>query len=191
MVNYKEGEKSEKWTPMKALGNVRRKLESDLQVSSFDYDIDKAPKIPLEDFASSSNERLESYLAMFCGYTSYYEAEVAKRESTLFALQAAYDDGTAKAINRIAKDREEAKKPKGTQQELRGEVLDSYPQLWQLRKEVIETEAAVIHMRGVLKAYDKVYAAVSSSVSPGPFGYVFEISLHPKIHLKAVIGVPP
>ena len=34
MVNYKEGEQSEKWTPMKALGKVRRQLASDLQVSS-------------------------------------------------------------------------------------------------------------------------------------------------------------
>ena len=50
--------KDTQWTPMKALGKVRRKLDSDLQVSSFDYDLEKLPKIPLEDFASSSNERL-------------------------------------------------------------------------------------------------------------------------------------
>ena len=164
MVNYKEGDQSGKWTPMKALGKVRRKLDSDLQVSSFDYDLEKLPKIPLEDFASSSNERLESYLAMFGGYTSYFEAYVAKLESTLSALQAAYDDGTARAMNRIAKAREEEGKKKPTREELKGEVLESYPQLWELRKDVIETEAAVIETRGTLKAYDKAYAAVSRVV---------------------------
>ena len=51
MVNYKEGEKSEKWSPMKVLGRVRRRLESDLQVSSFEYDAEKVPKLSLEDFS--------------------------------------------------------------------------------------------------------------------------------------------
>ena len=46
MVNYKDGEKSTGWTPMKALGNVRRKLKADLQVSSFDVDISNLPKLP-------------------------------------------------------------------------------------------------------------------------------------------------
>ena len=60
----------------------------------------------------STDDGTPLYLAMFGGYTSYYEAEVAKRESTLFALQAAYDDGTARAMNRIAKAREEEGKKK-------------------------------------------------------------------------------
>ena len=164
MVNYKEGEKSEKWSPMKVLGRVRRRLESDLQVSSFDYDAEKVPKLSLEDFSLASNERLESYLTMYGGYTSYLEVEVAESESKLSALQAAYDDGTAKAMNRIAKAREEEGKKKPTREELKGEVLESYPQLWELRKEVIENEAAVIETRGTLKAYDKAYAAVSRVV---------------------------
>ena len=53
MVDYKEGDKVQGWTPMKALGNVRRKLESDLQVSSFDVDISNLPKLPLGDYAST------------------------------------------------------------------------------------------------------------------------------------------
>ena len=164
MVNYKEGEKTTGWTPMKAVGNVRRRLKSDLQVSSFDVDISNLPKLPLGDYATTSNEGLESYLAMFGGYTSYLEAEVAKLDSTLSALQAAFDDGIAKAMNNIATEREEAGKKKPTREELRGEALNSYPQLWELRKEVIETEAAVKQLSGTLKAYDKAYASVSRVV---------------------------
>jgi len=164
MVNYKEGEKSEKWSPMKVLGRVRRRLESDLQVSSFDYDAEKVPKLSLEDFSLASNERLESYLTMYGGYTSYLEVEVAESESKLSALQAAYDDGTAKAMNRIAKAREEEGKKKPTRDELKGEVLDSYNQLQEIRRDIIEEEVYVIRIRGVLKAYDKIYAAVSRVV---------------------------
>ena len=57
MVNYKDDspqDQNKAWSPMKALGNVRRKLASDLQVSSFDVDISNLPKLPLGDYASTS-----------------------------------------------------------------------------------------------------------------------------------------
>jgi len=167
VVNYKGGvpqDENQSWTPMKALGTVRRKLASDLQVSSFDVDISGLPKLPLGDYASVPNDGLESYLAMFGGYTSYLEAEVAKLDSTLSALQAAFDDGLAKATHKIATEREAAGKKKPTREELRGEALNTYTQLWELRKEVIETDAALRQLSGTLKAYDKAYASVSRVV---------------------------
>ena len=67
-------------------------------------------------------------------------------------------------MNKVATEREEGGKKKPTREELRGESLNSYPQLWELRKEVIETEAAVKQLSGTLKAYDKAYASVSRVV---------------------------
>jgi hypothetical protein len=62
-------------------------------------------------------------------------------------------------------DREEEGKKKLTREEVRGAVLDSYAELWELRQEVIEQEAIYAKVKGLLTAYTSAFNAVSRVVA--------------------------
>ena len=80
-------------------------------------------------------------------------------------LESYFEEGYAKASYRVNSDREDAGKKKLTREEVRGAVLDGFPELWALRQEVIEQEAIHAKVKGLLTSYTSAFNAVSRVVA--------------------------
>ena len=153
-----------KWSPIKALGKVQEQV-LDMGVPSLQVDLDEREHLDFSDLMNASNRELEEFLIVYGGYKAYLETRVADVKAKKSALSAAFDEGYATALSRIAEEREEAGKKKFTREEIRGVALDNYPQLKELRQEIIEQEALEIQVDGLLNTYTTAYNTVSRVVT--------------------------
>ena len=67
-------------------------------------------------------------------------------------------------------ERESVGKKKATKDEVRGEALDTYEQLRELRREVIEQETIHKKLSGLLNTYKAAYYSVSRIVALRTYG---------------------
>ena len=153
-----------RWSPIKALGNVNTQI-ADMGVPSLRVDLNEREHLDFSDLMNASNRELEEFLIVYGGYKAYLETRVADVKAKKSALSAAFDEGYATAISRIAEEREEAGKKKFTREEIRGVALDNYSQLKELRQEIIEQESLEIQVDGLLNTYTTAYNTVSRVVT--------------------------
>jgi len=164
-------QKQTSWSPIKALANAQRSLD-EINVPPFQTDLSEREDLEFSNLMNYDNKKLEEFLIAYGGYKAYLEAHVADCESKRKALEAAFDEGYATAIFRIADDREEAGQKKLTREEVRGAAMSTYESLKQLRQEVIEQTALHQKMGGLLNAYKSAYDAVSRIVTLRTYGEV-------------------
>lgn len=153
-----------KWSPIKALGRAQREIE-DMGVPKLNVDLEEREHLDFSDLMNSSNRELEEFLIVYGGYKAYLETRVADVKAKRSALSAAFDEGYATALSRIAEERESEGKKKLTRDEIRGVALDNYSQLKELRQEIIEQEALEIQVDGLLNTYTTAYNTVSRVVT--------------------------
>ena len=162
-------ERETQWTPMKALGRAQKQLD-DLTVPSLGKEITKDYQLNFTDLMNEDNRKLEEYLTAYGGYKAYLETQLADITSKKNAIEAAFDEGYATAIFRLAEEREEEGKKKLTREEVRGAAMSKYEQLKELRQEVIEQEIVHTRVVGLLSAYKAAYDAVSRIVTLRTYG---------------------
>ena len=161
--------KDTQWTPMKALGRAQRQID-DLSIPIFGKDITKEYELNFSNLMNEDNRKLEEYLTAYGGYKANLETQLADVSSKKNALEAAFDEGFATAIFRLAEEREEEGKKKLTREEVRGAAMSKYEQLRELRREVIEQEIVHTRISGLLSAYKAAYDAVSRIVTLRTYG---------------------
>ena len=153
-----------KWSPIKALGRAQREVE-DMGVPKLKVDLEEREHLDFSDLMNSSNRELEEFLIVYGGYKAYLETRIADVKAKKSALSAAFDEGYATALSRIADEREAEGRKKLTREEIRGVALDNYSQLKELRQEIIEQEALEIQVDGLLNTYTTAYNTVSRVVT--------------------------
>ena len=161
-------ERETQWTPMKALGRAQRQID-DLTVPPLTKEITKDYQLNFTNLMNEDNRKLEEYLTAYGGYKAYLETQLADISSKKNALEAAFDEGYATAIFRLAEEREEEGKKKLTREEVRGAAMATY-ELKELRREVIEQEIVYTRAGGLLSAYKAAYDAVSRIVTLRTYG---------------------
>ena len=164
MVGLKMEKKETKWSPFKALAEADQFVE-DLAVPSLGKAITKEYGLEFSNLMNADNKQLEEFLTMFGGYRSYLESQLADITAKKSAIEAAFDEGYAAAIYRLADERESEGKKKLTREEVRGAALTRYDSLRELRREVIEQETVHTKVSGLLNAYKAAYDAVSRIVT--------------------------
>ena len=157
------------WSPIKALANAENELRT-LNIPQFKTDLSDRDDLEFANLMNHDNRKLEEFLIAYGGYKAYLEAQVADCEAKRKALEAAFDEGDATAIFRIAEEREDGGQKKLTREEVRGAALSKYPSLKELRQEIIEQSALHQKMGGLLNAYKSAYDAVSRIVTLRTYG---------------------
>ena len=161
-----------KWSPFKALAKAEAFVE-DLSIPPLGKEVTKEYGLDFTNLMNADNKQLEEFLTMFGGYRSYLEYQLSDITSKKGALEAAFDEGYATAIYRLADERESEGKKKLTRDEVRGAAFDNYPSLKELRREIIEQEAVHTKVAGLLNAYKAAYDAVSRVVTLRSLGREF------------------
>ena len=162
-------EKDTKWTPIKALGKSQRHID-DLMVPALGKDVIKEYGLEFSNLMNEDNRKLEEFLTAYGGYKAYLEMQVSEVSSKKNALEAAFDEGYATAIFKLAEERESEGKKKLTREEVRGAAMSTYAQLRELKREIIEQDAIYTRVTGLLSAYKAAYDAVSRIVTLRTYG---------------------
>jgi len=162
-------EKDTKWTPIKALGKAQRHID-DLMVPALGKDVIKEYGLEFSNLMNEDNRKLEEFLTAYGGYKAYLEMQVSEVSSKKNALEAAFDEGYATAIFKLAEERESEGKKKLTREEVRGAAMSTYAQLRELKREIIEQDAVYTRVTGLLSAYKAAYDAVSRIVTLRTYG---------------------
>tara|TARA_R110002020_G_scaffold333054_1_gene548486 strand:- start:97 stop:624 length:528 start_codon:yes stop_codon:yes gene_type:complete len=157
------------WTPMKALGRAQKQID-DLTVPPLGKEVTRDYQLDFTNLMNEDNRKLEEYLTAYGGYKAYLETQLADISAKKNAIEAAFDEGYATAIFRLAEEREEEGKKKLTREEVRGAAMSKYEQLKELRREVIEQEIVHTRVAGLLSAYKAAYDAVSRVVTLRTYG---------------------
>ena len=160
---------TKQWTPIKALGKAQRHVD-DLMVPSLGKDVIKEYGLEFSNLMNEDNRKLEEFLTAYGGYKAYLETQVADVSSKKNALEAAFDEGYATAIFKLAEERENEGKKKLTREEVRGAAMSTYEQLRELKREIIEQDAVYTKVSGLLSAYKAAYDAVSRIVTLRTYG---------------------
>ena len=153
---------------MKALGKSTQYLQT-LNVPEFKTNLEDSG-LEYGNLLNCDNKQLEEYLLVYGGFKAYLEGQVSDAVTKSNAIEAAFNEGYATAIYRIADEREAEGKKKLTREEIRGAVMDRYDQLKELRREVIEQEAIHSRLKGLLNSYKAAYDAVSRVVTLRTYG---------------------
>ena len=158
-----------RWTPMKALGKAQKSIDS-LGLPIFNVDLSDRPDLEFSKVMNSDNKELEAFLTMYGGYKGYLETKVSDIEATVGALEAAFTEGYNTALFKVVQEYEENNKRKPTKEELRGEILSKFESLRELKRELIEQQALMKKMSGLLNTYTTAYNTVSRIVALRTYG---------------------
>ena len=157
-------ERETKWTPMKALGRVNRKVES-LGIPIFDPKLPDTEELVFSELANATDKELDKYLTIYGGYNAFLQTKIADIESIVGALDASFSEGYSKAAYTVCKEHEEKGNKRPTNDLIRGQVLASFDALAQLKKDIIEQTAELKRLRGLLETYKEAYGTVSRIVT--------------------------
>ena len=98
------------WTPMKALGKSAQYLQT-LNVPEFKTNLEDSG-LEYGNLLNCDNKQLEEYLLVYGGFKAYLEGQVSDAVTKSNAIEAAFNEGYATAIYRIADERESEGKKK-------------------------------------------------------------------------------
>jgi len=158
-----------KWSPFYALKQADAVID-DLGIPTFNFSLESAPKLDFANLMNADNKEIESFLVLYGGYKAYLESQLADCDAKRSALDAAFDEGLATAMYKLNTEREISGKRKPTKDEVRGEALDKYPQLRELRRESIEQNSLYKKLAGLFNTYKAAYDAVSRVVALRTYG---------------------
>jgi len=158
-----------KWSPFKALAQADMAVKA-LGLPEFNFALESAPILEFSNLMNADNKQIEHFLVVYGGYKAYLEAQLADCDAKRSAIDAAFDEGLATAMYKLNTERELLGKRKPTKDEVRGEALDTYPQLRELRREGIEQNALYKKLAGLFNAYKAAYDAVSRVVTLRTYG---------------------
>ena len=125
------------------------------------------------DFSNLSqydNKELEDFLTMYGGYKAYMETKVSDVEATVGAYDAAFNEGYNTALYKVVKEYESEGLKKPTREELRGEILTRFDSLREQKQELINQQAILKRMMGLLNTYTTAYNTVSRVVALRTYG---------------------
>ena len=157
-------ERETKWTPMKALGKAQKEVDS-LGLPPLAVDLSENNSLEFSKINTYDNKILADFLAMYGGYKAYLETKIADIESKVGALEASFNEGYSTALFRIVKEYGDKDLKKPTKDELRGEVMEKYETLRELKKDLIEQQATLKKTEGLLNTYTTAYNTVSRVVT--------------------------
>ena len=161
-------ERDTKWTTMKALGRAQKELEA-LGLPSFKKQ-DAREDLDFSNLSQYDNKELEDFLTMYGGYKAYMETKVSDVEATVGAYDAAFNEGYNTALYKVVKEYESEGLKKPTREELRGEILTKYNYLREQKQELINQQAILKRMSGLLNTYTTAYNTVSRVVALRTYG---------------------
>ena len=162
-------ERETKWTPMKALGRAQKEMDA-LGLPIFKVDLSEREELNFSKLMGYDNKDLEDFLTMYGGYKGYLETKVADIEATVGALDAAFNEGYNTALFKVAQEYDHQGKKKPTREELRGEIISRFESLRELRRDLIEQQALLKKMSGLLNTYTTAYNTVSRVVALRTYG---------------------
>ena len=145
----------QRWSPLTALTNAETFI-TELSIPAIGKEVTKDYSVDFTNLMNATNSQLEEFLTMFGGYKAYLENQLADVTATKTALEAAFNERYSTAIYKLADEREEEGKKKLTREEVRGAAFERYPNLTELRKEIIGQEAIHIKVELLMLAF---YAA--------------------------------
>ena len=157
-------ERDTKWTPMKALGKVSKRIDS-LGIHIFDPKLPEYEGLDFAELSKASDKDLEKFLTMYGGYNAFLQTKVADIEATVGALEASFNEGYSKASFRLSQEHEKVGRKKATKDELKGEIMEKYDALVQLRRDIIEQSAELKRLKGLLETYKEAYGTVSRVIT--------------------------
>ena len=158
-----------KWTPIKALGKAQKGIDS-LGLPIFSVDLSERPDLEFSKVMNSDNKELEAFLTMYGGYKAYMETKVSEVEATVGAYDAAFNEGYNTALYKVVKEYELEGLKKPTREELRGEILTRFDSLKEQKYELINQQAILKRMSGLLNTYTTAYNTVSRVVALRTYG---------------------
>ena len=161
-------ERDTKWTTMKALGRAQKELEA-LGLPSFKKQ-DAREDLDFSNLSQYDNKELEDFLTMYGGYKAYIETKVSDVEATVGAYDAAFNEGYNTALYKVVKEYESEGLKKPTREELRGEILTRFDSLREQKQELINQQAILKRMMGLLNTYTTAYNTVSRVVALRTYG---------------------
>ena len=159
-----------KWTPMKALGRAQKELDS-LGLPNFTVDLEEREDLEFSKLMNSDNKELEDFLTMYGGYKGYLETKVSDIESTVGALDAALTEGYNTALFKTVREYDSRDRRKPTKEELRGEIFSKFDSLRELKRDLIEQQAILKKVTGLLNTYTTAYNTVSRIVALRTYGH--------------------
>jgi len=162
-------ERQTKWTPMKALGRAQKELDA-LGLPVFTVDLSERVDLNFSKLMGYDNKELEAFLTVYGGYKGYLETKVADIEATVGALDAAFTEGYNTALFKVAQEYDQQEKKKPTREELRGEIISRFESLRELKRDLIEQQALLKKMSGLLNTYTTAYNTVSRVVALRTYG---------------------
>ena len=137
-----------------------------ISVPGFALSVDKPQEgLNFADVMKADNKQLVDYLVMYGGSKSLLEQHVADLEARRGAMEAQFDEGYNIAIFQLNQKYEAEERKKPTREQMRGEVLMTYPALMDLRRDCIDINTAYQKVLGELKLYTSAYATVSRVVA--------------------------
>ena len=154
------------FSPDKTIESVEQEV-IEMQVPALEIDIDtiERPSLKLEDLNKCTNLELEEYLAMFGAYRAYLEAQLSLVEARRGILESSFEEGLNKMYYTLEQKYRSANGRKPVKESLRGEALASNPNLGNLRKELIQTDALYIRTLGLRNAYKIMWDTVSRVIA--------------------------
>ena len=117
-----------------------------------------------------AQKELEDFLTMYGGYKAYMETKVSDVEATVGAYDAAFNEGYNTALYKVVKEYESEGLKKPTREELRGEILTRFDSLREQKQELINQQAILKRMMGLLNTYTTAYNTVSRVVALRTYG---------------------
>ena len=162
-------ERDTKWTPMKALGKAQKEIDA-LGLPNFKK-LEAREDLHFPNISNSDNKELEEFLTMYGGYKAYMETKVSDIEAIVGAYEAAFNEGYNTALHKIVKEYELEGLKKPTREELRGEILTRFDSLKEQKRELIDQQAVLKRMMGLLNTYTTAYNTVSRVVALRTYGH--------------------
>ena len=160
--------KDSKWTPMKALGKAQKEVDS-LGLPVFEK-LEERQDLHFPNISDADNKELEAFLTMYGGYKAYMETKVSAIEAIVGAYDAAFNEGYNTALYKVVKEYESEGLKKPTREELRGEILTRFDSLKEQKRDLIEQQAILKKMVGLLNTYTTAYNTVSRVVALRTYG---------------------
>lgn len=160
ILSYPEVAALKRWTIDIAMKKVEEYMK-DINVPEVSQPKTSGKIGSLSDLNNSTDEQLEELLLLYGGYRAYLESNLAYLDSKRGLLESSFEEGLAKMMFTLQKDREK----RVAKEMLRGEALVLNPQLKKARQQLIETEAIYARIRGLKEAYRAAFDTVSRVVT--------------------------
>ena len=159
----------EKWTPENSVKKAQNEIDM-LGIPTFKVDLSEREDLSFSDLMNVDNRQLEDLLTMYGGYQAYLETNVSDIEATVGALEAAFTESYNTALYKVVKEYEDSNKKKPTKEELRGEIFSRFDALKELKRDLIEEQALLKRISGLLNTYTTAYNTVSRIVALRTYG---------------------